>query len=78
MLILLGCVALTPCLNAFSTNGKKIIGANGDQRGYNAEYHEGVSPQDMYFAQFDGFVFVPVTDDPLSGTLPKVDQLGGQ
>ena len=29
----------------------------------------------MYFAQFEGFVFVPVTDDPLSGTLPKVDQL---
>jgi ABC-type branched-subunit amino acid transport system substrate-binding protein len=55
--------------------GTKIIGANGDQRGYNATYHEGVSPQDMYFARFDGFVFVPVTDDPLSGTLPKVDQL---
>jgi ABC-type branched-subunit amino acid transport system substrate-binding protein len=56
-------------------DGTKITGANGDQRGYNAGYHEGVSPQDMYFAQFDGFVFVPVTDDPLSGTLPKVDQL---
>ena len=56
-------------------DGTKIIGANGDQRGYNATYHEGVSPQDMYFARFDGFVFVPVTDDPLSGTLPKVDQL---
>ena len=56
-------------------NGTKIVGANGDQRGYNAKYHEGVSPQDMYFARFDGFVFVPVTDDPLSGTLPKVNQL---
>ena len=56
-------------------DGTKIVGANGDQRGYNATYHEGVSPQDMYFARFDGFVFVPVTDDPLSGTLPKVDQL---
>ena len=24
----------------------------------------------MYFARFEGFVFVPVDDDPLSGTLP--------
>ena len=30
----------------------------------------------MYFARFDGFMFVPVTDDPLSGTLPRVNQLG--
>jgi ABC-type branched-subunit amino acid transport system substrate-binding protein len=57
-------------------DGTKIVGANGDQRGYNATYHEGVSPQDMYFARFDGFVFVPVSDDPLSGTLPRVNQLG--
>jgi ABC-type branched-subunit amino acid transport system substrate-binding protein len=57
-------------------DGTKIVGANGDQRGYNATYHEGVSPQDTYFAQFDGFVFVPVSDDPLSGTLPRVNQLG--
>jgi ABC-type branched-subunit amino acid transport system substrate-binding protein len=56
-------------------DGTKIVGANGDQRRYNATYHEGVSPQDMYFARFDGFVFVPVSDDPLSGTLPRVDQL---
>jgi ABC-type branched-subunit amino acid transport system substrate-binding protein len=56
-------------------DGTRIVGANGDQRGYNAEYHEGVSPQDMYFARFDGFVFVPVDDDPLSGSLPRVSQL---
>jgi ABC-type branched-subunit amino acid transport system substrate-binding protein len=57
-------------------DGARIIGANGDQRSYNAQYHEGVSPQDMYFAQFEGFTFVPVTDDPLSGSLPVVNQLG--
>jgi len=56
-------------------SGTRIVGANGDQRAYNAGYHEGVSPQDMYFARFEGFVFVPVGDDPLSGTLPKVNQL---
>jgi ABC-type branched-subunit amino acid transport system substrate-binding protein len=56
-------------------DGTRIIGANGDQRAYNAGYHEGVSPQGMYFAQFDRFEFVPVTDDPLSGSLPRVPQL---
>ncbi|HET6549371.1 MAG TPA: ABC transporter substrate-binding protein [Solirubrobacter sp.] len=57
-------------------SGADIVGANGDSRGYNAEYHEGVSPADMYFARFEGFVFVPVEDDPLSESLPTVDQLG--
>jgi branched-chain amino acid transport system substrate-binding protein len=57
-------------------DGARIVGANGDQRSYSAQYHEGVSPQDMYFARFKGFTFVPVDDDPLSGSLPVVNQLG--
>ncbi|HEY6887246.1 MAG TPA: ABC transporter substrate-binding protein [Solirubrobacter sp.] len=57
-------------------DGARITGANGDQRSYSAQYHEGVSPQDMYFARFEGFTFVPVNDDPLSGSLPVVNQLG--
>jgi ABC-type branched-subunit amino acid transport system substrate-binding protein len=64
-----------PLLNQLN-GGAQIIGANGDSRAYNADYHEGVSPADMYFARFEGFVFVPVEDDPLSGTLPRVNQLG--
>ena len=40
------------------------------------EYHEGVSPADVYIAGFGGFVFEAVEDDPLSGLLPSVDQLG--
>jgi hypothetical protein len=56
-------------------NAATIVGANGDSRGYNATYHEGISPSDMYFATFEGFQFVPVKDDPLSGSLPTVDQL---
>ena len=56
-------------------NSATIVGANGDSRGYSADYHEGISLADMYFATFDGFEFVPVTDDPLSGSLPKVPQL---
>ena len=64
-----------PLLQALN-GGATITGANGDSRGYNAQYHEGVSPSDMYFARYRGFVFEPVEDDPLSGTLPLVDQLG--
>jgi ABC-type branched-subunit amino acid transport system substrate-binding protein len=51
-----------------------ITGANGDERGYSATTREGVSPDDMYFAQFHGFVFSPVTDDLLSQNLPTVAQ----
>jgi ABC-type branched-subunit amino acid transport system substrate-binding protein len=57
-------------------NAAHIVGANGDGRGYNLTYHEGISPSDMYFARFRGFTFVPVDDDPLSGSLPVVPQLG--
>jgi ABC-type branched-subunit amino acid transport system substrate-binding protein len=63
-----------PLLEAL--NQVSIVGANGDGRGYTPDYHEGVSPADVYIATFDGFVFVPVTDDGLSGTLPSVNQLG--
>jgi ABC-type branched-subunit amino acid transport system substrate-binding protein len=63
-----------PLVQALNT--VSVVGANGDGRGYSPEYHESVSPQDMYFARFDGFTFVPVTDDPLSGSLPSVPQLG--
>ena len=63
-----------PLLEAL--NQVTIVGANGDGRGYSAEYHEGVSPADVYVAGFDGFVFEAVEDDGLSGPLPSVDQLG--
>jgi ABC-type branched-subunit amino acid transport system substrate-binding protein len=51
-----------------------ITGANGDERGYLETTREGVSPDDMYFAKFDGFIFKPVTDDLLSQNLPAVPQ----
>lgn len=55
--------------------GKVVItGANGDERGYLASTREGVSPDDMYFAQFHGFTFAPVPDDLLSQNLPAVPQ----
>ena len=63
-----------PLLQALG--GKAVItGANGDERGYLQSTREGVSQDDMYFAQFHGFVFRPVTDDLLSQNLPAVPQL---
>ena len=62
-----------PLLDTLSGN-VVITGANGDERGYSATTREGVSPDDMYFAQFHGFVFTPVTDDLLSQNLPAVPQ----
>ena len=52
-----------------------ITGANGDERGFGPDQREGVSPDDMYFARFNGFVFEPVKDDVLSEGLPAVPQL---
>jgi branched-chain amino acid transport system substrate-binding protein len=49
-------------------------GANGDQRGFNEHNHEGVVDDDVYFARFHDMTFAPVTDDPLSSTLPPIPQ----
>jgi ABC-type branched-subunit amino acid transport system substrate-binding protein len=62
-----------PLLDTLAGNDV-ITGANGDERGYSETSREGVSPDDMYFAQFRGFVFAPVTDDLLSQNLPPVPQ----
>ena len=63
-----------PKLQATLAGHDVIVGANGDERGYGETSREGVSPDDMYFARFDGFVFAPVTDDLLSQNLPAVPQ----
>src|SRR3954447_4093476 len=68
---------------AKSTDGAKVLaalnqvstqGANGDQRGFNEASHEGVVDDDVYFAVFQDMTFHPVKDDPLSATLPTIDQ----
>ena len=56
-------------LNQVSTRG-----ANGDERGFNEINHEGVVDDDVYFARFEDMVFQPVKDDPLSSTLPVINQ----
>jgi ABC-type branched-subunit amino acid transport system substrate-binding protein len=66
--------AVGPKLQAVLAGHAVITGANGDERGYGESSREGVSPDDMYFAKFDGFVFAPVTDDLLSQNLPAVPQ----
>jgi len=50
-------------------------GANGDERGFNQRNHEGVVDDDVYFARFAGMIFQPVGDDPLSSTLPVINQV---
>jgi ABC-type branched-subunit amino acid transport system substrate-binding protein len=57
-------------LNQVSTPG-----ANGDERGFNELNHEGVVDDDVYFARFGGMIFRPVKDDPLSSTLPVINQV---
>jgi branched-chain amino acid transport system substrate-binding protein len=57
-------------LNQVSTHG-----ANGDERGFNELNHEGVVDDDVYFARFDDMTFRPVRDDPLSSTLPVINQV---
>jgi branched-chain amino acid transport system substrate-binding protein len=49
-------------------------GANGDERGFNEHNHEGVVDDDVFFARFHDMTFAPVKDDPLSSTLPTIQQ----
>lgn len=55
-------------------NQVSVLGANGDQRGFNERNHEGVVDDDVYFARFEGMTYSPVKDDPLSSTLAQIDQ----
>jgi branched-chain amino acid transport system substrate-binding protein len=55
-------------------NEVSVEGANGDLRGFNRISHEGVVDDDVYFAQFDGMLYKPVKDDPLSATLTPIEQ----
>lgn len=51
-----------------------VQGANGDQRGFNANNHEGVVDDDVFFAAVRSMILVPVKDDALSATLPTLPQ----
>ena len=56
-------------------NQVTVRGANGDERGFNLHNHDGVVDDDVYFARFRDMMFEPVKDDPLSSTLPTIDQV---
>lgn len=60
---------VTAALNEVTTEG-----ANGDQRAFNRNNHEGVVDDDIYFAHFRDMIYVPVKDDALSATLPTLPQ----
>jgi ABC-type branched-subunit amino acid transport system substrate-binding protein len=55
-------------------NGVQIKSGNGDNRGWTKDNHEGVVDDDIYFAAFTDMKFKPVQDDPLSKSLPPIDQ----
>jgi hypothetical protein len=57
-------------------NVVSVEGANGDERGFSQNDHDGVVDDDVYFARFEHMVYVPVKDDPLSRTLPAINQEG--
>jgi branched-chain amino acid transport system substrate-binding protein len=74
----------TAVQQAQGTDAKKVLaalnqvsthGANGDERGFNELNHEGVVDDDVYFARFENMIFRPVKDDPLSSTLPVINQV---
>ena len=56
-------------------NQVSVVGANGDHRGFNENNHEGVVDDDVYFARFEGMIYRPVKDDPLSATLTPLEQV---
>ena len=45
-------------------------GANGDERGFNRNNHDGVADDDVYFARFHDMTYAPVKDS----TLPVIPQ----
>jgi ABC-type branched-subunit amino acid transport system substrate-binding protein len=69
-----GTTARGAVLDALGT--VRIEGANGDARSFNQHNHEGVIDDDVYFARFHGMTFAPVKDDPLSASLPVIEQTG--
>ena len=76
-------VLVTALTRAGSLDATKVLaamnevstqGANGDERGFNRNNHEGVVDDDVYFARFHDMTYAPVKDDPLSSTLPVIPQ----
>jgi branched-chain amino acid transport system substrate-binding protein len=51
-----------------------VEGTNGDARSFNRRNHEGVIDDDVAFSRFDDMTFAPVKDDPLSASLPTINQ----
>lgn len=52
-----------------------VDGANGAVRRFTATDHDAVERDEIFFARFADFVWVPVKDDPRSANLPDVPQI---
>ncbi|GAC1577850.1 MAG: hypothetical protein NVS3B24_09430 [Candidatus Dormibacteria bacterium] len=55
-------------------NNVQVRSANGDNRGWKKDDHEGVADDDIIFDVFHDMKFKPAPDDPLSKSLPPIDQ----
>ena len=55
-------------------NNVQIKSANGDNRGWSKDNHEGVVDDDIIFNVFMDMKFKPAQDDPLSKSLVPIDQ----
>jgi branched-chain amino acid transport system substrate-binding protein len=58
-----------------SMSQASVKSANGDNRGFNPDTHEGVSDDDSYIASVHDNQFAPVKDEPLSASLPTPDEI---
>jgi branched-chain amino acid transport system substrate-binding protein len=58
-----------------SMSQASVKSANGDNRGFNPDTHEGVSDDDSYIASVHDNQFAPVKDEPLSASLPTPNEI---
>lgn len=52
----------------------RVKSADGDNRGFDSSTREGISDDDIYIAVIHDNEFQPVKDEPLSATLPTIDE----
>ncbi|HEX9697353.1 MAG TPA: ABC transporter substrate-binding protein [Actinomycetota bacterium] len=52
-----------------------VKGANGAERRFSATDHDAVDREEIFFARFSDFVWIPVKDDPRSAGFPDVTQI---
>lgn len=52
-----------------------VVSANGDARGFDSQSHEAFAAADVYIASIHDMQFQPVKDEPLSASLPAINEI---